>query len=331
MTNGKTDWRENNIICVRMRHLMLRTEDVINGDTPLLIAYGPPGIGKSKGVFYKLKIYSDMLEQKWKANNHQPERRSAHDEQNPTVVSFNPPYRVVTGQISYPVFHGVMYHASYRGEVLLIDDVTSLSDPKIQAALQQSSDPTHNGLVQYGVRAKLPDDTAPKKFNFMGGTVLITNFRKDDPDSVKAMRTLFNPAVLDRAEEVDFPWDEAPLYQYVTKLAFGNDPKQGLYEFMLKPRAFEADNRDMAGLGFKGGHKQAIALQQEIFEFYRAKRARVTQPSFRMLRKWMTSRILHPKEWEELIEGSLSPLPTLNPKNDKGPEHAHLERPGSTH
>jgi hypothetical protein len=337
MSDKPLDWRDSNPIIRRFETLQLRTREVISGQCPLLIVYGPPGIAKSKEIMHQLRLLWEVEHEKWLNANPKPARRTA--KQDDGRETFNEPYRIITGEISFPIFYCRMYWASRPGEVLFIDDVTSLSDRRIQSAMQQASDPTHNGAVRFGFKTAPPDELVPRKYSFEGGIIIVTNFRKDDANEGALLKQLFNPALLDRAKEVEFPWDEPALFEYVSRMAFGRDPEAGLYQYMLAETMAQNPSigRDEEGLGFKGSspetrHEEAIQMQKEVYEFLVANRERVRSMSFRTLRKWMSDRVNYPDKWQKLIEETLLP-PTVKASAKDGAaggggrSHAYEERP----
>src|ERR1044072_6313521 len=103
------DWRSTNVIYERMSTLQMRTREVIEGKIPLLIVYGPPGISKSKSIMYELNELYNREYQKWKEADPKPARRTAKKDDGKLV--FNEPYRIVTGEISFPIFYCPMFWA----------------------------------------------------------------------------------------------------------------------------------------------------------------------------------------------------------------------------
>jgi hypothetical protein len=173
---GLGDLRAKNPVYRKMGELRQRTVEVIVGRTRLLIVYGPPGIGKSIAVYQMLDVHYQRSKRQWDDQEQKDDRRTMQGENG--EQAFRPPFSVIQGGTSLPVFFCNMFWASCPQEILLIDDVSSIRNKLIQAALQQATDPTTNGMCYYNYRARLPDESVPKRYQFRGGIIILTNYRK---------------------------------------------------------------------------------------------------------------------------------------------------------
>jgi hypothetical protein len=325
----ESEWE--NPVYRKIKEMRYRVRQCINLQVRFLIIYGPPGIGKSEGIYVELKSYSDKLRAAWLAAQPKPERRTVFAEDG--TVQFNPPFSLVTGQISFPQFHCAMYRAAYPGEVFFVDDVASVGDRRIQEAIQQASDNTHNGLCAYNFNASLPYDDVPKKYNMRGAIILVTNFRRGHAPG--EMGQLFTPALLSRAVEVNFPWDKKALWQYVDRMGFDKaiEKNRGLYRYLRRPSPQDEPEYPtiMQGLGFKGSDTEARKILSDVRTFFLKNEARAQEVSFRVLRKILSDRVnCAPNEWMEYADAHLSDRPSLDPKMDGGSTHAFIERPDNT-
>lgn len=334
--NGKVkDWWDTNPISQKMTTMLLRIGEVIQGKIPLLIVSGPPGIAKTTSALYQLDLLFEAEYEAWLNKAPRKPRRTLKADDGREV--FNEPYRIITGEITFPVFFCRMFWCSQKGEVLLIDDVASIADRRIRSVVHQAADPSHNGTVRYGFKTAPPDELVPRKYSFQGGIIIITNLRNDDPTEADQLRKLLGPALIDRAEFVEFPWDAPALYEYVTNLAFGTDPEAGLYKYLLAETREQNPllERDKEGLGFKGSspqnrHKEACAMMLDVAKLFKQHYEQNRVPhdaiSFRTLRKWLRDRVNHPtaqrgpdgkmqKDWKGLIEENLLPLPKESSKD----------------
>lgn len=316
-------WPDDNEIYRQMQTSMMRVKDLIEGRAgKLLIIYGPPGIGKSRGVMYELARYSKLKQAEWDEAEIKPERRTTMDDMG--RQAFRPPYEIISGRITHPQFHCRMYYASHVDEILFLDDVQSLTDSRIQNALQLAADPTHHGMVSYNYRADLPDPEVPKRFPMLGGIVIVTNFRKSDERRAQ----LFPPALLDRADEVEFTWDRSQLITYVMKMGFG---KPGiLMNYLRAPN--KAQNPGLSeskrGAGFRGSDAEAAKILQDVSELFAANTERVEIISFRILQRLINDRVWHPDKWVELADRNhFLPHREYKQVPGGGPQHAYLERP----
>jgi hypothetical protein len=318
---GLADMRLKNPVYRKMAELRQRSIEVIAGRARLLIAYGPPGIGKSIAVSEMLDAYSRHEHKQWLAQPNKDERRTEDDGSG--VPAFRPPFSVIQGGTSFPVFYCRLFWASYPGEVLFVDDVSSLNNKAIQACLMQATDPTHNGRVYYNFRVDLPDDMVPKRYSFRGGIIIVTNFRKTERD--KKFREMFSDPVLDRAIEVDFPWDKNHLLDYVVREAF---TKRGLLKYLVAP-ADRGLPQPQQGLGFTGSDPEAEKLLDEVRDFFVDKIDRVPQISFRTVQKILKDRVFYPNHWRTFVDDTvLGPMPRRDrPENKSAPQHAWVERP----
>lgn len=162
---------------VYQRHAILkhRALQVMTGDLKFLIGFGPPGIAKSAVISKLLGARTIIDREKWEAHPiPKPSRRTIHDPET-GEDRFRPPFVLIQGGISAPVFHCRLYRTSSRNEIMFVDDVTSLGDQRIQGMLQQATDPTHDGYCSYNYKAKLPYADVPHEFHFRGGIIILTN------------------------------------------------------------------------------------------------------------------------------------------------------------
>lgn len=282
--------------------LAVRVQEVLDGRTKLLIVYGPPGIAKSVSINRVLARHYFIEKKKWEVAERKPPRRTTmvQDEFGRDRLAFRAPFSVVQGGYSFPMFFCAAYWASDPNEVIFVDDVITLGDRRIQSFLQQATDPTHNGRVRYGYRVQLPDEEVPKEYNFHGGIIICTNFRKGLVSTAKHFAQLFPQPVIDRATEVEFPWERNALFDYINREAF---VKRGLLKYLRAPTD-PLISDDQRGLGFVGSDEIADEMLSDVQSYFHHVRNRIVQVSFRWVRDVMKDRFLYPSHWKQLTESN---------------------------
>jgi hypothetical protein len=116
MSDDPKPWADTNAIWRSMKSFRTRIAEVLRRPVKPKIVYGPAGTAGTSTFIRKLQA--------------------------PTI----------TGKISFPILYRTVYRASRPGEVLFVDDVACLSDRRIQSAMQQASEPAHDGAVRRAPR-----------------------------------------------------------------------------------------------------------------------------------------------------------------------------------
>jgi hypothetical protein len=335
-------WYETNPIHLTFLRLEHRVQEAIDGDCRFLIVCGPPGIAKSEKIQSVLHRYSEKLRAIRDAQplGQKGDRRTTRNEDT-DEDEFRPPYYMITGRASHPQVHCRMFWASQPGEVFFCDDVASLRDKKNQELFQMASDPTHRYIVQYNYhRRNLPDDRVPVKYVMRGSMICVNNFNRLTDGGM--LIQLFEPQVLDRAVQLHFSFERAPLYEYVTNMAFGADPSRGLLRFVFAPRARdqvgESGGCGWTGVSFNRSGKAGIVdpeklaaakkMLVEVREFFHTNRDRTETISFRILRRITYDRFVNPTIWRNLAEDHLQPRKPTEPQHQGDRLPAFAERPG---
>jgi hypothetical protein len=273
----------------KMVEVRARTAQAIRGQIPLLYISGPPGIGKSEAVVSMLAEHSRREEADWRKKNRDEkldDRRTYYNE-DADILAFNPPFRIISGGSTFPIFFTRMYWASYIGETLFIDDPTTLTDKRIKSALQCASDPTNGRWVEYNAKVEIkgiPKRHGVPAYQFLGGLIISINQRRGE----RAMREIISSALMDRAIEVAFPWDRKQLVDYVNRKAFN---ESGLLGYLHRPP--NPRNPDRGGLGFTGDDRAALVLLSEVQDFYLDHHLALN-PSFRTVRQLLADRVRFP-------------------------------------
>lgn len=329
---GLEDLLSSNPIYQHHATLKHRATQVLLGRLKFLICYGPPGIAKSHTINQLLAALTVIERRKW--DEHpipKPDRRTIRDPET-GEDRFRPPYVLVQAGISVPVFFCRLFRVSKRGEIMFVDDVTSLANQGIQSIIQQATDPEHDGYCSYNFRAKLPYADVPKEFNFRGGFIILTNWNREGAAGKAQYKQLFNDAVLSRSEQVHFPWDRGPLLEYVLIEAI---KKRGLMKYLRAPLGagivsnFDGDlHQKDQGLGFSGTDADAGRLIDEVGKFLLQNANRLEHIEFRVARNLLRDMVFSPNSWRMLADKDIL-LPHVIDKDfdPKSPQWAFLERP----
>ena len=186
---------------------------VIKGLTPAVILCGAPGVGKT----YRVK-------QLLKANGY----NEGHN------------LWTIKGKCTPRMLYLALFDHKEKKDIVLIDDADSLVGPGapedciniLKAALDSTSD-DDGRLVSYSVSGVLKDDEGmeiPKRFNYNGGVIVITNWNAGKLDTALRGRSY--------VQDIHFTTEE--ILEIIKKLMPGIDPqhlspksKMKAYEYLI--------------------------------------------------------------------------------------------------
>lgn len=171
---------------------------VIKGINPSVILCGAPGVGKTYNVMQQL--------------------RAAGYKEGTNLYT-------IKGRCSPRTLYMAMYQYRQKGDILVIDDADTLVGPRapedciniLKGALDSTSD-DEGRLVMYGVAGRLLDDDGdpiPKKMNYNGSIIIITNY------NVGALDT----ALRGRSFILDINFNTEDLLAVVKRIMPAIDPK----------------------------------------------------------------------------------------------------------
>lgn len=279
----------DNIVEKQLERLRVRLQDVYEGRIPLLFVVSPNSVGVSGVIRDAAAEYDRQEQERWLATPRQERRERRTHMLEDGRDEFFPPTMFVSGRLAAPSFHCRMYWASYRGEVLIMDDAASLSDPQIVTAIQQATDLAHMRMVAWESNPKsLPDDRVPVRYPMRGGIVITAKSRDAIPHVLQ-----------DRALTLLLTDDQEATLQYVLANAFDTNTKRGLYAYLTNPPADEFDWRE-GGLGLERADANDVFAEVKDFVMNDLVPRFGPKISFRVLRRVVQDRVNHPEQWKAL-------------------------------
>ena len=187
---------------------------VIKGINPSTIICGAPGVGKTYNVVQQLK--------------------DAHYEEGYNL-------RTLRGKCSPRMLYTTLYNYRNSGNIVLIDDADGIVGPNapedciniLKGALDSTTD-NEGRLITYSIAGNLYDEEGhyvPKRFNYNGSVIIITNYQAASLDS----------SLKGRAFIQDIKFTKEQLLSIVKKIMPGIDPAHLSIKSKIKAYDYLAD------------------------------------------------------------------------------------------
>jgi hypothetical protein len=259
------------------------TRDLIDGDTRLVLAGGPVGIGKSEAATRVVLEYSNSVRRRWELltdeEKDEDPRRTRYTSDG---RDFRPPYVTIPGgDRRLAKLYCYLFWCSYPGEIGVLDDVAAVAYKQSQELLNDACDSNRGGKVSCDVK-NLPDPRVPNEFYFHGSLIIIHNWTTEE------VNRIFHKRVLSRAATpIHFPDDPVILFDYVYRKAF---IEKSLMGYLTAMNSTALGSR--RGLGLSTTDAERVL--HDVAQHYYANRIRVKEHSFRTMRRWSLQRVKHP-------------------------------------
>jgi hypothetical protein len=293
-------WRITNPIMQKFEELREAFQHLEENKFRFLIITGPPGINKSGEAILFLQHIYRKTHAEWLAlpEDMRPPRRTEWDALGNCY--FKEPFVFRGGQIEAPAFYHYLYLTCEPDEYFVLDDMFSLGVKQNREMLHQIADAKRGGEVTRETNATRK---AAKKgeieltIRHKGKVVLITNDTRDG----KEAKLKFSEALQDRARWVEFDWEPEPLIEYLDNMAFGTDPHQGLYKYLLGSNSPNLDEDDR-GLAFQGTEDEAFEMLRDVRTMFIQNAHRMRVLGFRSMRRFLYHRRWTPDHWRVRCE-----------------------------